>query len=1165
MKPAEGSAKSDEIDPSTARKCTFTLQIDAAVESGAFEAPGFRFRFLDGSRKQTSAIGLGHGWIPIQNNESAQIFRYEQSFADVAISEAFAVAIDDDPILSFFLFDHPGLAGTGATPHASGKETKPSTAKTPAAAATVTPLAVQFTPKAFAGLYEMDVSSLLSGALHVKQEWAESQACSGDSVFGSKQPSKEMQHAASSLCLMPSASGLNYLSIQVSVDQPLLTGELLKRLNPLTITVGTARRLPGAVSQGVGTASPHSPLHRYCKPTFALIHFFPDQLRLSGSVGTTPSVHPPSLPRLLLTPGQRQSATARWNASVTLLCGRFESLELVDAIRFAALTVEIRDRDLKQEETLARYRMKWESLYTTGVDPSQQQDHPSTITSLHSTPRSNDASHPTATTPPVAAKPIELPVVDDIARSDWRMTLTNAGRLFPYGLARFRLTELLNTAKQRMGGMKTDSDRPYTTIKLTTDIIAMKRRASPLGTAILSEESELPATVDLSPLEKVIREPGAYVSTGASLSIHVTLQSPIETVDGGSTGAQTTQIDSENTASVGDRKSLKFSRIVVIIPYKDNVTLGEVTKAMTTVNLKALPGVPIRSYQMTEAEKMDCECGALDVITGTQIIDSQFRMIILEGLADNGMEYLHEQLQRKGLNDPQGYRMFCNDELRFTRRLYTIFEIDLKRIKLRYPLPLLMTTPDIYMRAKVSENCHQALTRLTDMRQVQRLVEVKHLDLFPTAQMLLEIESKYGESITLEDIHGTSGGKSRVSSSSELNNLAEEANVGQHTAGSTRHRANKLKAPTDSTNASFEQSRQSRVEKNFLVERKKHSNQLQAEYMERKQIAEMLEDKSQAPVYLYSGQKLRTQDALQEKQRDRLAKDRHATYTYSRDFQSLALSMVNPEALQQTEELEDRKKWTTQRGFIYPAPRQPGEYYKHVNAPSEARREDLRQPFVDNVNHPKPVSRESGGLGSGKGPEFSTLPSKDMVFGGTNGDGTVNAEYFKSVHLCGDGLRLEMEEALKKEQDEWERRLVVDKKQLKFLAHGNICSLPREKPSQLDKISDILRGPAHSKPIRIVKNATLPSGKRVTLEKAPVTIHNQEEYVGCVAATFASTLRPSDSNQFAGRDATSGQRKDFSFPSTTSILTPPVKKCITRKEIVPVRETEKNGLIWRNE
>lgn len=311
--------------------------------------------------------------------------------------------------------------------------------------------------------------------------------------------------------------------------------------------------------------------------------------------------------------------------------------------------------------------------------------------------------------------------------------------------------------------------------------------------------------------------------------------------------------------------------------------------------------------------------------------------------------------------------------------------------------------------------------------------------------------------------------------------------------------------------------------------------------------------------------RIQTQDLLQEEQRKRLAKDPHATYTYSREFQSLALSMVNPEALQQTEEQEARKKWTTQRGFIYPAPRQPGEYYKHPDAPSEARREDLRQPFVDNVNHPKPVSRDSGQTEGNQGPEFSTLPSKDMIFGGTNGDGTVNADYFRSVHLCGEGLRLEMEEALKKEQDEWERRLVVDKSQLKFLAHGNICSQPREKPSQLDKIADILRGPVHSKPIRIVKNATLPSGKRVILEKAPVTIHNQEEYVGCVAATFASTLRPLNSKHFVATDEVSGKPKDFFFPSTTSVLTPPVKRFVTRKEIKPVRDIEKKSLLWRNE
>ncbi|KAE9049090.1 hypothetical protein PR002_g98 [Phytophthora rubi] len=325
------------------------------------------------------------------------------------------MALDDDPVLSFFLFDHPGLAGGGATPRTQSKEAKPSTGKTPAVAtaAPVAPLAVEFTPKAFAGLYEMDVSSLLA-------------------VYSERDTAAGPEH-------LHDAIG-TYLSIQVTVDRPVLGGELLKRLNPLTITIGTARRLPGAVSLGIGAAWPHLPLQRYCKPVFALINFFPDQLQPSSSLA--PNTQPHAVHRLLLTPGQRQSETVRWNASITLLCGRFDSLELVDAIRFGALTAEVRDRDLKQEETLARYQLKWESLYATGVDPGQlQQDSSSSILSSRSTPRSSDTSQPQtpSTTPAPATKPMDLSAVDDIARSDWRMMLANSDRLFPYGLARFRL------------------------------------------------------------------------------------------------------------------------------------------------------------------------------------------------------------------------------------------------------------------------------------------------------------------------------------------------------------------------------------------------------------------------------------------------------------------------------------------------------------------------------------------------------------------------------------------------------------------------------------------------------------------------------------------------------------------------------------------------------
>lgn len=358
-------------------------------------------------------------------------------------------------------------------------------------------------------------------------------------------------------------------------------------------------------------------------------------------------------------------------------------------------------------------------------------------------------------------------------------------------------------------------------LKLSSDVVAMKQRSSPLGAGASENDEDPFAIFDLTPMEKLVREPGTYISSSTQLTIHVTLQHPItiesSASDGGTSSQSTCEVDSSTSA--------RFSRMVLIIPYKDDRTLNQVAKVMAAVNLSALPAAPIRSYQMTEQEKHACESGQLDIITGTQIIDSHFRTIFLEGLADKGMKVVHEQIPRKGANDPQGYRMSANDQILFTRRLYTAFEIDLKRIKLRYPLPILMNSPDIYMRSKVSENCFGALTRLADVRQASRLEEIKNLDLFPTAQMLLEVESKYGESITLEDIHGSQSSRSAQqtmevpSPLDALETSATNKELSPSSRASKRHTMT-LKAPTDSTNDRFEQYRKSRKDKDFLDDRK---------------------------------------------------------------------------------------------------------------------------------------------------------------------------------------------------------------------------------------------------------------------------------------------------------------------------------------------------------
>jgi hypothetical protein len=278
------------------------------------------------------------------------------------------------------------------------------------------------------------------------------------------------------------------------------------------------------------------------------------------------------------------------------------------------------------------------------------------------------------------------------------------------------------------------------------------------------------------------------------------------------------------------------------------------------------PGVSLRSYQLTDSERARADSGDLDVVTGVQIIDSEVRMIIIEGLADKGMAVLHEKLGRlRRPPNADGYKLFANPHVRFTDRLYSAFDVDLKRIKLRYVLPSLLSTPNIYMRAKVSETCFLALTRLADLRACERLADAKSLDLFPSARMLLDIESKYGESITLEDIYGSYRAVGTPLPALEqapvlaVQELEIATSVKHHNQSRTNGRSSNnspLKAPTDSRNTAFEEARKHRERKDFLREQRVQAEEALTAFTTKKQL-EQQQSPTTGPVYMYSGQKLR--------------------------------------------------------------------------------------------------------------------------------------------------------------------------------------------------------------------------------------------------------------------------------------------------------------------
>ena len=120
------------------------------------------------------------------------------------------------------------------------------------------------------------------------------------------------------------------------------------------------------------------------------------------------------------------------------------------------------------------------------------------------------------------------------------------------------------------------------------------------------------------------------------------------------------------------------------------------TSAVRVDSTRPCPGVLCdgRGHALAGAE-----AGLLDVVCGFQILDEHCRMIVVEGLA-GALQRLSDAVPRASAND-KACRILNNLDVCFHRRLYTAFNVDLKKIRLRDPLPILCEMPEIYNRTKV--------------------------------------------------------------------------------------------------------------------------------------------------------------------------------------------------------------------------------------------------------------------------------------------------------------------------------------------------------------------------------------------------------------------------------------------------------------------------------
>jgi len=608
------------------------------------------------------------------------------------------------------------------------------------------------------------------------------------------------------------------------------------------------------------------------------------------------------------------------------------------------------------------------------------------------------------------------------------------------------------------------------------EVVAPRKRNIPSGGAV--ERAEL----DLDENEKSVRQPGRYLDTNTVVKVSASLMFPLF--------MHPKSVAAQRLKKAGQalrHRSGPFGRIIYMFRYRDAAKMRKIRTVLDDINRRALPHAEsLRSYQLSETEQVKAHNAELDVVGGFHVIDADFRIIVLEGLAEGGIAEMLRRFPREGANTETA-KILANQNVRFQKRIYTRFDVEPKLVRLRDPLCFILQSPAIYDSFRVDKYCRDALLFLSEIRSRKKAIQLYRAKCFPSADMLEILESKFGESITVEDIDG-------LESSLKNNQIEDAKEHGICTPTKNRsakplHSAQRRKAPTNTRNEAYLRSLDERHEKDFTSIHRELRLQAMAQAKEkiekRQKEHEELREKFGPEVFRYSGQALNFAEKQQEAMRRRLAGHKHVTYTYSRELQSLTFPLINMDDIAPKEAEYRRSKFTTPQGFVYPAPRNAVESRRLRVELSDGRIEELREPWAN----PEVLAKQTRLQERGHGlPEFDCIPTHEHdEFGGFNSDGTKNPYFFQSVHIGGDCVQAEAEERKTKELQEWRQKLVVDTLHFKV-------SPGLKKPNQVDRFSDILKGQAKKRGIKLVRNSKLPSGKAVPLRRLPVSMFSPPKF-----------------------------------------------------------------------
>ena len=486
-----------------------------------------------------------------------------------------------------------------------------------------------------------------------------------------------------------------------------------------------------------------------------------------------------------------------------------------------------------------------------------------------------------------------------------------------------------------------------------------------------------------------------------------------------------------------------YVRTVFVMDYKDNEMLHTIRNVVRSTNAHALQlhGTEAHILQTLVTYKFDEEQEkdpGLDILTGFELIDTEKRLIVVEGLKERAMREITE-VAESFVGTQASRRILNNNRLAYRNRLYASLGADLKPIKLRNPLSSIVSDASTYATGKVRDQCKAGLNRLAKLSEVLWLRQVDRMQLLPTNVMLNYIDKKFGGELTKDDIQGFSESKNQRSGLSldrgtghSQGSMEESGNLesGPVVHGSpTRAKKQSLKPQVDPLNKVYLQEVETR--KAIRDQRDFH-----AEYLMELETMKEYSENIKAEWHTWNPQR----EVLKRIERGELDNLTNGEYEF--------------EIVKGKTKVDKGSKLADSDAFVWPVPKEPRQYIEHPKRPNAARIEELQQPWIENEYNQGPVGREEEQFAV----PFKTIMPAPALFEPTP----------PSVHLVGDGLIRELKEAKQREIDLWDSKVVVDN------IHFHATFKNRKKVSQTDRHEITLKDKpvktgfkiAHVEPIR---------------------------------------------------------------------------------------------------